>query len=137
MFKRIAHVCLHTKDLSKSVEYYTKLGFTVSFKFTRNGNDFGVYLEMAPGNFIEIFEDRNLGPVVNNRIAHFCLETESIDSVIEQLSAAQVPFTPKKLGCDGTWQIWLTDPDGTQFEVHQYTGKSMQLIGGGSIEADW
>ncbi len=137
MFKRIAHVCLYTKDLSASIAYYAKLGFTVKFRFTRNGADYGVYLEMNPGNFIEIFENKNLGPIVNNGIAHFCLETESLDSVVEKLKAANVPFTQPKLGCDDTWQIWLTDPDGTKFEVHQYTDKSMQLTGGGSIEADW
>jgi lactoylglutathione lyase/glyoxylase I family protein len=137
MFKRIAHVCLHAKDLNKSIEFYSKLGFTEKFRFTRNGADFGVYLEIAPGNFIEIFEDKNLGPVVNNGLAHFCLEAESIDSVMEKLNTANVPFTPAKLGCDGTRQIWLTDPDGTQFEVHQYTARSKQLTGGGSIEADW
>jgi hypothetical protein len=43
----------------------------------------------------------------------------------------------KKLGCDRTWQIWLSDPDGNQSEVHQYTEKSAQLTTGGSVEVDW
>ena len=137
MFKRIAHVSLKTKDLQKSIEYYSKLGFSVQFMFTNNGADYGVYLKIGPDNFIEIFEDKNLGTVVNNGIAHFCLETDSIDAVIEQLTALQVPFTPKKLGCDSSWQIWLTDPDGNQFEVHQYTENSMQRKEGGSVEIDW
>ena len=42
----------------------------------------------------------------------------------------------KKLGCDQTWQIWLEDPDGNSFEVHQYTPESAQFMGG-SVEADW
>jgi hypothetical protein len=42
----------------------------------------------------------------------------------------------EKLGCDDTWQIWLKDPDGNAFEVHQYTPKSMQFTGG-TVEADW
>jgi lactoylglutathione lyase len=137
MFKRIAHVCLSTKDLRKSIKFYTKLGFTIKFKFTRKGADYGVYLEIAPGNFIELFENKNLGPIVNNGISHFCLETESLDAAMEKLKAAEVPFTPDKFGCDNTRQIWLTDPDGNQFEVHQYTDKSMQLRGGGDVEADW
>jgi len=137
MFKRIAHVSLKAKDLNRSIDYYSKLGFSTVFRFTRGGVNYGAYLQIAPGNYIEIFEDPTLVQVVNNGITHFCLEVESIDSAMMQLSAAQVPFTPKKLGCDSTWQIWLSDPDGNQFEVHQYTEKSMQLTTGGSVEADW
>ena len=137
MFTRIAHVCLTAKDLHASIAYYAKLGCTIRFKFTRQGADYGVYLQMAPGSFIEIFEDKNRGPVVVGGIAHFCLETASLDSLMEKLTAAGVPFTPDKLGCDHTRQIWLADPDGNQFEVHQYTDKSMQLRGGGVVEADW
>lgn len=137
LFKRIAHVSLKTSDLQKSIDYYTKLGFSVKFMFTKQGMNHGVYLQIAPGNFIEIFEDKNLGAVVNNGIAHFCLETESMDSVMEKLSAVGVPFTQKKFGCDSSWQIWLSDPDGNQFEVHEYTGSSMQLKDSGSVEIDW
>jgi lactoylglutathione lyase len=137
MFKRIAHVCLYTKDLNKSIAFYSKLGATEKFRFTRNGADFGVYLELAPGSFIEIFEQGNSGPAGSGGVAHFCLETESLDAVTKRLETAGIPFTPAKLGCDGTWQIWLTDPDGATFEVHQYTSNSMQLAGGGRVEADW
>jgi len=137
MFKRIAHVCLYVKDFNRSIQYYSKFGFKVIFKFTRSGSDFGAYLQIAPENYIEIFESKDSGPVINNGIAHFCLQTDDIDAVMEKLKAAQVQFTPKKLGCDNTYQIWLTDPDGNQFEVHQYTAKSTQLTGGGDVEADW
>ncbi|NLE01393.1 MAG: VOC family protein [Fibrobacter sp.] len=137
MFKRIAHVCLYVKDLKRSIDYYSRLGFTVVFKFTRNGADFGAYMQIAPENYIEIFEDKNSGQVINNGIAHFCLQTEDIDLVMDKLTLANIQFTPKKLGCDNTYQIWLTDPDGNQFEVHQYTDRSSQITGGDSIEADW
>ncbi|MBN1308832.1 MAG: VOC family protein [Chitinispirillaceae bacterium] len=137
MFKRIAHVCLNTRDLKQSIAYYTKLGCTVKFTFTRKGADAGAYLEMAPEQYIEIFENPDLGPVVNNGFAHFCLQTDDIDTVMGNLTAAGILFTPKRLGCDNTLQIWLTDPDGNRFEIHQYTGKSAQLTGGAAIEADW
>jgi hypothetical protein len=29
-----------------------------------------------------------------------------------------IPFTPKTLGCDNTYQIWLSDPDGNPFEIY-------------------
>jgi catechol 2,3-dioxygenase-like lactoylglutathione lyase family enzyme len=136
MFTRIAHVCLFASDLDRSVAWYEKLGFETVFSFTRKGSEFGVYLTFADHSFIEIFEDPNLGPVVNNGIAHFCLETDDIDAVVGRLTERGVTVTPKKLGVDNTWQVWLEDPDGNRFEVHQYTPASTQFSGG-TVEADW
>jgi lactoylglutathione lyase/glyoxylase I family protein len=136
MFKRIAHVCLYAKDLERSLAYYEKLGLVKVFPFTRKGSIFGYYTKVSDGNFIEVFEDKNLGPVVNNGIAHFCLETDDLDAVVAELTARGVPVTPKKLGVDNTWQVWLEDPDGNKFEVHQYTPTSSQFLGG-TVEADW
>jgi catechol 2,3-dioxygenase-like lactoylglutathione lyase family enzyme len=136
MFKRIAHVCLNVKDLQRSIAFYEKLGMRIGFRFTRKGSQFGVYMEISEGNYVEMFEDTNMGQVVNNGLAHFALETDDIDAVMAQLTERGVPFTPKKLGVDNTWQIWLEDPDGNKFEVHQYTPASTQFSGG-TVEADW
>lgn len=135
-FTRIAHVCLHVTDLPRSLAYYGKLGFTEVFHFTRQGRDFGRYLQIADKCYLELFEEPALGPVVNNGIAHFCLETQDLTGLMAHLDAQGVAYTQKKLGGDFTWQIWLEDPDGNKFEVHRYTDKSMQLQGG-TMEADW
>lgn len=137
MFKRIAHICLNTHDLNRSIAYYTKLGFMLKFTFTHNGAVIGAYLEIAPQQYLELFENPGLVPIVNNGIAHFCLQTDDIDTVTSRLAAEGISFTQKKLGCDNTLQIWLTDPDGNCFEIHQYTALSAQRSGGGAIEVDW
>jgi lactoylglutathione lyase/glyoxylase I family protein len=136
VFKRIAHVCLNVRDLQRSIAYYEKLGAGIVFDFTRSGKRFGVYMKLAPGSFVEIFEEPTLGAVVNNGLAHFCLETDDMDALIARLTERGVSFTPKKLGPDNAWQMWLEDPDGNRFEVHQYTPASRQLSGD-SVEADW
>ena len=135
-FKRLAHVCLNVKNLQRSLDYYRKLGFVDRFQFTSKGRDFGRYLEIADKTFIELFEYPNKGPAQNSGLAHFCLETEDMDGLMAHLSAQGVAYTPKKQGADFTWQIWLDDPDGNKFEVHQYTEKSMQQHGG-VVEANW
>jgi lactoylglutathione lyase/glyoxylase I family protein len=136
-FKRMAHVCLHVKDLKRSLAYYHKLGFTDRFQFTRNqGADFGMYLEIADKTYIEIFEYPDRKPTDNNGLVHFCLETEDLDGVIAYLAKQGIAHTPKSEGCDHTWQIWLEDPDGNKFELHEYSEKSMQLKGG-VVEANW
>lgn len=136
LFTRLAHVCLNVKDLQRSRDYYRKLGFADRFKFTRRGKDYGLYLEIAPDTFIEMFEDPDLGPARNGGIAHFCLETADLDALMDRLDAQGVAYTPKRQGCDHTWQIWLEDPDGNKFEVHRYTDQSLQRLGG-TVEADW
>jgi lactoylglutathione lyase len=137
MFKRIAHVCLNVKNLERSLEFYTRLGCEPVFRFTRKGGLFGVYLRLAPSSFIEIFEDSTLAtPPVNSGLAHFCLETEDLDGLLAELGSRGIAASDKKLGCDATWQIWLADPDGNRFEVHEYTKQSMQRTGG-TVEADW
>jgi len=135
--KRIAHVCLNVKDLARSASWYTKLGFREVFRFERGGKPFGIYLEISEGNYIEIFENSDLDGVINTGLVHFCLESDSIDVLVKELDDAGIDHTPKKLGCDNTWQIWLTDPDGNRFEIHQYTAESAQLHGGVTIDADW
>lgn len=134
---RIAHVCLNVKNLERSIAWYKKLGFTEVFRFNRHGKPYGIYLEIAAGNYIEIFENPDLKQVVNNGIVHFCLESDSIDTLMQEYDSAGISYTPKKLGCDTTWQIWLSDPDGNAFEIHEYTDKSAQLTGGVTLEADW
>jgi catechol 2,3-dioxygenase-like lactoylglutathione lyase family enzyme len=136
MFTRLAHVCLHVAHLETSCAFYAKLGFTSRFRFTREGKLFGAYLEIAPGNFVELFEDPSRTPTGSGSLRHFCLETDDMAAVMARLDAEGVPYTPNKKGCDDTWQIWLRDPDGNDFEVHQYTPTSRQITGG-DIEADW
>ena len=136
LFKRIAHVCLHVTDLQRALTYYKQLGFTETFHFTRKGRDFGRYLQIADQCYLELFEEPTRGPVVNNGIVHFCLETDDLEGLMAHLDTQGVAYTAPKLGGDFTWQIWLQDPDGNKFEVHRYTDKSMQ-VHGGTMEADW
>jgi catechol 2,3-dioxygenase-like lactoylglutathione lyase family enzyme len=136
MITRIAHVCLNVKNLNQSVQFYQMLGFKPKFEFTKDGSLFGVYLMISDGNYIELFEKKELGPIINNGLAHFCLESPDIDALCVILRDKGIEFTPKKLGCDNTYQIWLADPDGNRFEIHQYSEKSSQLTGRG-VEADW
>lgn len=137
MISGLAHVCLNVMDLNRSLQYYMKLGFKPKFQFTRNGSLYGVYLQIGKNNFIEMFENKEMAtPSVNTGLAHFCFATEDLDALITMLKKENIEYSQKKKGCDNTWQIWLKDPDGNSFEVHQYTEDSLQLMGG-IVEIDW
>ena len=136
MFKKLAHICLNVSNLDSSLNFYKSLGCKVNFIFTRNGKNFGAYLEIVPGSFIELFENPEQTKKENCGLAHFCFEADDIDLIIAKLAELKISHTEKKLGCDGTYQIWLKDPDGYSFEVHQYTKDSSQFTMK-NVEADW
>lgn len=50
MMKALAHVCLLSRDLNRTLEFYTEtLGLSKGFDFVRNGALFGFYLRVGTG----------------------------------------------------------------------------------------
>ncbi|MBW8865108.1 MAG: VOC family protein [Verrucomicrobia bacterium] len=128
MIKSLAHLCVLSADLERSRAFYCDaLGLKPHFDFHKNGRLFGFYLQVAPGQFIEIFSTDAVTEIKRQRIHHFCLEVADIDALREKLLQHGLTVTPKKLGCDQTWQCWCQDPDGTEIEFQQYTPQSSQF----------
>ncbi|MDD3028479.1 MAG: VOC family protein [Erysipelotrichaceae bacterium] len=94
-----------------------------------------VYIEIAPGQFIELFpknEGQKEHDQWNERVgySHFALLVDDIEDTRDQLVAAGVEIdTPLSKGPSNTWQMWVHDPDGNKFEIMQYTPESFQLVG--------
>jgi len=127
MIKALAHLCIFSKDLNRTRDFYCgALGLKPHFDFFKNGGRLGFYLEAAPRQFVEFFKADAASEIRGQRIHHLCFEVENIDALREKLAKAGVETTPKKLGCDQTWQCWCKDPDGTDIEFQQYTEKSSQ-----------
>jgi lactoylglutathione lyase/glyoxylase I family protein len=137
MIKALAHICIFAKDLERSRDFYCgALGLKPHFDFFKDSKPFGFYLQLAPSQFIEIFKADPKAEIRSQRIHHFCLEVGDIDAMRERLTKHGVAVTPKKLGCDKTWQCWCKDPDGTEIEFQQYTPESSQLTKRDCI-VDW
>ena len=92
------------------------------------------YIEAAPNQYIELFyagpgEKKDASnPAEHFGYQHVCFEVDDIQAAWDAVTAnGLVPDTPISLGCDETYQFWLTDPDGNRMEFHQYTEKSFQL----------
>lgn len=137
MIKALAHICIFSKDLERSLDFYCgALGLRRHFDFFKEGKLFGFYLQAGPGQFIEIFRAGTDSEVRHQRIHHVCLEVEDIDVLRGALIKHGVEVTPKKLGCDETWQCWCKDPDGTEVEFQQYTPGSSQFTKKNCV-ADW
>ncbi len=137
MIKALAHICIFSNDLNRSLDFYCgALGLKRHFDFLKNGELFGFYLQAGPGQFIEIFKAGPGEEIRGQRIHHLCLEVEDMDALRAALDLHDVAVTPKKLGCDHTWQCWCKDPDGTDVEFQQYTPNSSQLHAKDCI-VDW
>jgi lactoylglutathione lyase/glyoxylase I family protein len=134
--RQVAHVCVFADDLEATRAFYADvLGMEVVFSFLRDGEPFGLYLAAGGRSHIEVFRradaEADLG-----RIDHLCLEVEGIDAAIAHVRARGVEVTDKKLGCDDTWQAWVSDPNGVRIELFEYTPQSAQFVGGDRV-ADW
>ena len=137
MIKALAHLCIFSKDLKRSRDFYCgALGLKPPFNFHKGGKLFGFYLQVAPGQFIEIFQAGADSETKSQRIHHFCLAVTDLNALREKLEKQGVAVTPKKLGCDQTWQCWCKDPDGTEVEFQQYTPASSQFTQADCV-VDW
>jgi len=129
--KTIAHVCLRTTDLARTRDFYCDgLGLKPAFSFTRKGEVIGFYLEVADGNFIEVFKaEKAEGSRPENSLAHFCLETDDIEGMRRTLAERGYAPGAVIMGADHSPQFWVEDPNGISFEFHQYTDRSAQKTG--------
>jgi catechol 2,3-dioxygenase-like lactoylglutathione lyase family enzyme len=129
MIRALAHVCIFSRDLERTRKFYCEaLGLAIKFRFLRKGELFGFYLKISDSQFLEVFRRDETSQGVP-QIGHICLETDDLDAVRKRLTASGIETTEPKLGSDRSWQMWLSDPDGTAIEFHQYTPESTQHTG--------
>lgn len=137
MIRTLAHVCIFSQDLNRSLDFYCgTLGLRRHFDFIKNSELFGFYLEIHHGHFIEIFKSDTAAGTQAQPINHLCFEVENIDTLRHSLIAKGVAVTPKKMGCDQSWQCWCKDPDGVSLEFQEYTPHSSQLTRA-KCQVDW
>jgi catechol 2,3-dioxygenase-like lactoylglutathione lyase family enzyme len=130
MITRLAHVCISSGNLDHSLAFYRDgLGFSKAFDFRRDGRIVGFYLAVPGGTFIEIFLRGEIQKDAPAPIQHLCLQVDDLDRTISELRAKGISVSDRKMGADGSWQAWTSDPSGVKIEFHQYTERSSQHTG--------
>lgn len=133
MITGIGHVAVTVKDMERSVRFYTEaLGFQKAFEFRHpeTGDPWIVYLNISPGQFIELFyggtEDHPWHDCLIG-VQHLCFETDDIHAAVEKIRDAgfSIDIEPKQ-GIDLNWQAWTRDPDGVRIELMQIMPGSPQ-----------
>lgn len=154
MFKSLMHISFYTDQMDKMRDFYeNKLGLkpkiitrAKAYKGLNRGyyseiaetdpeRIIIIYIELAPGQFIELFpkmEGQEQHDAFNQRIgySHFSLLVDDIYQTRQDLLKAGVEMdTEISKGPSGTYQMWTHDPDGNMFEIMQYTEDSYQVVG--------
>ena len=135
MQTKLAHVCIETSDLQATEDFYKILGLRRQFDFKNLEDELvAFYLSFGNQTYLEVIKTRT--PKGAGLIRHFAIEVDDIDAAREKLQANGIEVSPKELGRDATWMITCNDPNGVFIELHEYTEKSLQLVGG-ACEVDY
>jgi len=140
MITGIGHVAIRITDLERTLDFYCRgLGFREAFRLDREGqpSPWIVYLQLAPGQFLELFPGGEGEAPPRGRAAghdHTCLEVDDMRATLRELAARGIPITGEPVqGTDHNWQYWLRDPDGNRIELMQIVPESPQA----AAEAGW
>lgn len=129
------------------IDNFTNKGYDVSG--IKPGDDWIVYLEVAPKQFVELFNTPYNGEndTENESFHHFCLRVEDIVAAARELEAKGVtlyngprwmhspltepypedPIKAGRQGACGSLAFYIQDPEGNEIEIMQYTEDSLQL----------
>lgn len=142
-FKGIGHVALRCKNYSEMEAFYVeKLGLKKSFDlFDKNGEAWISYFRTAPGQYIEMFpgvksfpNDKYIGDNKQCDRSHFhmCFEVDDRHAAIKDLEmekGIQVGRTiDDTVGLCRSYCQFIDDPEGNQWELMEFTPKSMQIV---------
>lgn len=140
MITGIGHLAFRVTDLDRALDFYcTKLGFRLAFRLDRDGepSPWIVYLQVAPGCFIELFPGATeVGTQPGDAAGynHFCLAVDDMEQTLRHLEERGLPITEKPVqGMDENWQYWISDPDGNRIELMQIVKTSPQA----AADAAW
>ena len=121
---RTLHFGLRVADLTRSLEFYTGLGYEAIGKVPETGYGSLTMLKLPGDEFVsmELVHDPARRSVDPGGLNHFVIKVESMQATIAELSArgidAEPPTSPD--GSTDFWTSWLTDPDGYRIELVQW-----------------
>jgi catechol 2,3-dioxygenase-like lactoylglutathione lyase family enzyme len=136
MITGIGHVAFRVTSLQKALDFYcNKLGFSEAFHLDREGepSPWIVYIQIAPGSFIELFPDPQDAPgTLSQRdpgasYKHVCLLVDDLPKTLRELAVRGLDIDGALIqGIDYNLQYWINDPDGNPIELMQIMPNSPQ-----------
>ncbi len=127
--RALAHAMVRVKSFDRALAFYRDtLGFPEAFRlYNDQGQLWIVYLHVGGRQFVELSLAQEEPPKGSfTGFHHLCFEVDDIQAWYEKLRPLGCVTADPKLGRDGSWQIWIRDPDGNPIELMQYTADSRQ-----------
>ena len=120
MFTSIHHVSI-LASTEKSISFYEKLGFSVTFRKDRPTDT--IILMEGYGMQIEMFIDEKHPTRANNPenlgLRHFALKTSNIEETVDELAEKGIQCGEIGLDWTGIKYCYTQDPDGLPIEIHE------------------
>jgi lactoylglutathione lyase len=144
MITGIGHVAFRVTSLQQALDFYcNKLGFSEAFRLDREGepSPWIVYIQIAPGSFIELFPDPQDAPGTlpqrdpEASYKHVCLLVDDLPKTLRELATRGLVIDGSPIqGLDYNLQFWISDPDGNPIELMQIMAASPQAGADTSIQ---
>ena len=135
---RTLHVGLRVADTSRSLAFYTAVGYEIVGTVPDTPIGHLTMLKLPGDEFvtIELVHDPTQGPGdVGTGLSHLVIQIESMDATIAALAAhgidAEAPTSPD--GSADFRTTWIVDPDGNRIELVQWPSGHAD----GITTADW
>jgi catechol-2,3-dioxygenase len=119
----IAHVALRVSDLTRSRDFYQKLGFEQSFAFTKDGATTEVFLKVNDRQFIEMYPQQQ--PPQEIGFMHICFESDDLEQLNRAYRARDLSPTPVKRAGAGNLLFTMEGPEKQNIEYTQYMPGSL------------
>ena len=129
---KLGHLTVLTKDIDKSVEFYTLLGGT---KISEDVLDLGngetehiIHMQFDGDATIELIDPsyKTVETIVTAPLEHFCFEVDDVDAVVADLRAKGIdsfadaePHNEPLFRPNGIRVMFLTGPSGESIELLQ------------------
>lgn len=127
---RFNHVSIRVRDLEASLRWYDQaFGAGEVWRANRDdGTPQLVYIEFAPGQFIELFPngtDRVPQPDDAVGYGHLCFTVDNLNVTLAHLATLGVqPTTGPRTGRAGQQLAFVNDPDGHRIELMEIPAES-------------
>jgi lactoylglutathione lyase len=130
-FNSLGHIALKVRDLDKSIDFYSKLGFPEFLRLNEDdGSPWIVYMRVEDNLYIELFPGGE-GPAdtQGTGVNHLSLTVEDIEETERHLQRVGIPLeSPRKdtRGVDRNRGMWIVDPDGNRIEIMEMAPDCIQ-----------
>jgi catechol 2,3-dioxygenase-like lactoylglutathione lyase family enzyme len=119
----IAHVAFRVSDLTRSRDFYQKLGFEEAFTLTKDGVTTESFLKVNDRQFIEMYPMQQPSQPIG--FMHVCFEGADLEALNRDYLARGLSPTPVKRAGAGNLLFTMEGPEKQNIEYTQYMPGSL------------